>query len=315
MIRKDKLKCTNCGEDKAPNKGFYLSHSKQYVENDGRMTICKECLFKLYDIYLDKYKSEIKAMYHLCMNYDVYFNKDLFDSAYSQNNRSNDRYSVLKVYMQKVNSLKQYKGMSSIDSDHIILSDVYIIDEKDTVEEIETKKDKKINDKIRKRWGSEYTDEDCMLLEDYYEDYFNNMNHDNDYGKLEILKEVCGFKLIIAQAKKDRDHKTIKDFTELISKRMADGELKPSQQKKIGEGDEDMYSLKMKIIERKRPIRKCLKEYEDVDGFWKYINKHMIKPFAMALGLAKGEYDIENGSENIILEDKINSELEKSNEN
>ena len=39
--------CTACGESKRPNMDFYLSRSKLYKFNDGRMPICKECLKNL----------------------------------------------------------------------------------------------------------------------------------------------------------------------------------------------------------------------------------------------------------------------------
>ncbi|MGL5766372.1 MAG: hypothetical protein ACRCX8_12095, partial [Sarcina sp.] len=89
-----------------------------------------------------------------------------------------------------------------------------------------------------------------------------------------------------------------------------DANLKPSQQKNFGEADEDVYSLKMKIIENERPVCEPLKEYLDVDGFWKYLNRHMIKPFASAIGLAKGEYSLEDGSDKIVMDEKLTKELD-----
>jgi hypothetical protein len=312
----NKKTCACCGKSKARNVGFYLSHSNLYRANDGRMAICKDCLFERYKELLLKYEDdEIKAIYHLCMNLDVYFNKELVESSFKQEGRSNKPESLLKVYLTKVNSLMQYKGMNSIGSDFVALEDYIVKEQNDEQEEKEIEEEKIITKDIKRRWGREYTDEECLLLEEYYEDYYNNYNHDNDYAKLDIVKEVCGFRLIIARAKREKDNKTIKEFTSLISQRMADAELKPSQQKKIGEADDDMYSRKLKVLERTEPVIDRLEEYKDVDGFWKYINKHMIKPFAMALGLAKGEYDIEEGSKNIILDDKLKNELGDIDEN
>ncbi|MGL5191657.1 MAG: hypothetical protein ACRC7S_18610 [Cetobacterium sp.] len=320
MVKLNKVVCTACGKAKAQARDFYLSHSDLYKHNGGRMTVCKECLVDRYQIYMNKYEDEIKAIYHLCMNFDIYFSKELVESAYKQDNRNNNNDSILKTYLTKVNSLMQYKGMNSISSDYIVLDSDIIkeIEEKykQESEEVEIEdEEKKITREIRKRWGREYSDEECLLLEEYYEDYFDNYNHDNDYAKLDIVKEVCGLRLIVSRAKRDRDNKTIKEFTSLISQRMADAELKPSQQKKIGEADDDMYSRKLKVLERTKPVREVLDEYRDVDEFWKYLNKHMIKPFAMALGLAKGEYNIEDGSNNIVIDDKLKNELGDIDEN
>ena len=302
----NKKTCTCCGKSKASNIGFYLSHSNLYRSNDGRMAICKDCLFERYKELLLKYEDdEIKAIYHLCMNLDVYFNKELVESSFKQEGRSNKPESLLKVYLTKVNSLMQYKGMNSIGSDVVILNEDVIkeIEEKYKKEykdivslnKKKLKKEKSINDDIRRKWGREYTDEECLQLEDYYDDYFENYNHNGDYAKLDILKEICTFKLIISQAKRDRDNKTIKDFSDLISKKMADANLKPSQQKVLGEGSEDTFGVRLRIYETEKPVPEVQESLKDVDKFWQYIMKYLVKPFAMAMDLAKGTYSIDEG--------------------
>lgn len=300
MIRKEKLKCTNCGQEKAPNTGFYLSHSKQYVENDGRMTICKECLFKLYDLYLDRYKSEIKAIYHLCMNYDVYFNKDLFDSAYSQNNRSNDRYSVLKVYMQKVNSLKQYKGMSSIDSDHIILSDTSIIDGKiiknETEELIEEKKHEEVIDydnfKITKeminRWGNNLSKEDYMFLEDSYQEFYDAYPHDTPAERL-LLKQLSKALFEGELCRRTGDRNGFEKMSKLVSTMLTDSNIKPSQKRVMGDEIGECFGVFIENIEKNEPIPSRIGVFEDVDGIGKYIDKHFVKNFAKVFGISDEE--------------------------
>lgn len=305
MVKLNKVVCTTCGKAKAQARDFYLSHSDLYKHNGGRMTVCKECLVDRYQIYMNKYEDEIKAIYHLCMNFDIYFSKELVESAYKQDNRNNNNDSILKTYLTKVNSLMQYKGMNSISSDYIVLDRDIIKEIEDRYkQEVETiassskkksKKEKSINEDIRRKWGREYSDDECLQLEDYYEEYFENYNHNGDYAKLDILKEICTFKLIISQAKRDRDNKTIKDFSDLISKKMADANLKPSQQKELGEGSEDTFGVRLRIYETEKPVPEVQESLKDVDKFWKYHMKYLVKPFAMALDLAKGTYSIDEG--------------------
>ncbi len=97
--------CTACGEEKAPNTGFYLSRSKLYKFNDGRMPICKECLSKLFKELQAKYSDEVKALYHLCMLFDIYFDKDLVAKSSNMEKFSSDD-NLLKSYMKNVNSCK-----------------------------------------------------------------------------------------------------------------------------------------------------------------------------------------------------------------
>ena len=116
----DKLKCTNCGKTRATEKNFYMSHSHIYSNNEGRIPICKECTVKRFDELVAKHKEELKALYHLCMNLDIYYNNDLATSMYS-NMKEKD--NLAKLYLPKVNSLQQYKGLTSLDSDMIVIDE------------------------------------------------------------------------------------------------------------------------------------------------------------------------------------------------
>lgn len=306
MAKVSKIKCVaaSCGKELAMSN-FYVSYSSLYRENSGRMPVCKECFYKKYKELLSYYNDEVKALYHICMMFDIYFDKELISK--SQENISNDELGLIKTYMKNVNSLRQYKGKSSVESVvHEVLDDNALRELEDKyLNEIENLKEKKIeknkdrivDDFIRRKWGREYTDEECLQLEDYYEEYFDNYTHEGDYAKLDILKEICTFKLIISQAKKDRDNRTIKDFSDLISKKMADANLKPSQQKDRGEGSEDTFGVRLRIYENEKPVPGVQESLKDVDKFWKYHLRYLVKPFAMALDLAKGTYSIEDGDQ------------------
>lgn len=306
-----KLKCFKCHNEKSPTRGFYISRSDMY-QNDGRMLICKDCLFERLNEYMKKYDDVEKALYHICMNLDIYFSKSLYESSCYQENMVDSPENILATYLKNLNSLNQYKGMTSINSDPIYLGDEEI-DVKDKKKKSSTVCDEiKMTPEIRRRWGREYDDDQCIRLEEYYQHYFHNYNHENDVGKLDILQEVCTYRLIKSQAIIAKDNKTIREFTELISKRMADAGLKPCQQRVTGEADEDIFGMQLYIYEKKKPVPKCLKEYLDVDKFWKYILKHMIKPLSVAMGVAQGEYSIDDGDKNIELSPKMQAALEES---
>ena len=275
-MAKAKKFCTSCGEEKRPNLDFYISRSKLYKFNDGRMPVCKECLVKVF--------RELKAKY-------------------------SEEDNLLKTYMKNVNSLNQYKFKDSMSSDCIILDESLIKYEKKEEIEVDTQLSISITPKIRRRWGKGYTDEEYEDLEYFYEEYKNNLDHENDFMKLELIQEMCTIKFIRDKAKRNGDYKTAREYSDLLSKKMADANLKPSQQKILGEADDDTFGMKLLAYERDRPVPEVLPEYKDVDKFWGYLVKNMIKPFANALGLASGEYSIEEGSENIIVDDKVKDAL------
>lgn len=302
-------RCTACGEDKRPAIDFYLSRSKLYKFNDGRMPICKECLSNLFKELNAKYSDEVKALYHLCMLFDIYFDRDLVEKS-SANNNFSDEDNLLKSYMKNVNSLNQYKFKDSMSSDCVVLDD-NLLESKKEYEEVETDTELSISitPKIRRRWGKGYTDEEYEDLEYFYEEYKNNLDHEDDFMKLELIQEMCTIKFIRDKAKRNGDYKTAREYSDLLSKKMADANLKPSQKKILGEADDDTFGMKLLAYERDRPVPEVLPEYKDVDKFWGYLVKNMIKPFANALGLASGEYSIEEGSDNIVVDDKVKDAL------
>lgn len=325
VIKNKKIHCTECDKLKSPTKDFYISKSDRYRYNQGRMPICKDCLFKLYEKLYNHYKEDNdKALYHICLMFDMYYSKDLVKSSYAQNNRSNDCIGLLRTYIKNINSLNQYDGMDSLDSDFVVL-DINVLNEleekyknnNEKIEEVEKEEETfEITKKMRKRWGRIYSDEDVLELEEFYDGYYNSYNHENNLAKLDIIKELCTYKLIISKSMagnpKEADYKRIREYAALISSKMDKANLNPNQQKVLGEADDDIFGMKLLQYEKNKPVPKKLKEYEDVDGFWRYILKHMIKPLAVSMGLGDGEYSLEDGDKDIKLNDKMNEALEES---
>ena len=280
-------RCTACGEDKRPAIDFYLSRSKLYKFNDGRMPICKECLSSLFKELNAKYSDEVKALYHLCMLFDIYFDRDLVEKS-SANNNFSDEDNLLKSYMKNVNSLNQYKFKDSMSSDCIILDDS-LLENKDKYEELETDTELSISitPKIRRRWGKGYSDEEYEDLEYFYEEYKRNLDYENDFMKLELIKEMCTIKLIRDRAKRDRDYKTAREYSDLLSKKMADADLKPSQRRQYGEMAGETLGMDIReVIENYEPVNEVLPQFRDIDKLGMLIERTFLKPFARVYGLA-----------------------------
>lgn len=311
MAKVEKLPCLCCGKEKAETKEFYLTKSRIYDDiiqsRRGRMLICKSCFFELYDKFKDRYQDELRALYHLCMMFDICYDAKLAMSSKSQQNTRKDKHSLLKNYMKNINSsigANSTIGKTSLDSEHIIMDDSLI--EKQEVETKEVKKDKKnkikieervIDDDIRRKWWREYTDEECLMLEEYYDYYYDNYDHEKDLAKLDSLKEVCTFKLIIAQAKKDRDNKTIREFSTLISQKLADANLKPSQRKAYGDqAGEGLGTDIRSLIENKMPVNEVLPQFKDIDNFAKMIEGTFLNPLKKVHGLHVDSKGDKNGN-------------------
>jgi hypothetical protein len=288
----NKKKCLMCGELKKGKVDFYISRSRLYKCNDERMPICKTCLSKLYNELNSKYNNEIKSLYHLCMMFDIYFDLDLAEkSSFQGDYETKD--NLLRCYMKNVNSLNQYKFKDSLSSDCVILDD-RLLEIKNNEKENKTDDDLEykieITPKVRRRWGKGYTDEEYEDLEYFYREYKDNIDYENDYMKLEIIKEMCTIKLIRDSAKRSGDFKTARDYSDLLSKKMTDADLKPSQRRQYGEVAGETLGMDIReIIENYEPVNEPLEEFKDVDKLGMMIQKCFLKPFQKVFGLSSEE--------------------------
>ena len=112
IIKPNYLKCRCCGKEKSIKENhFYLSASN-LNKVDGLIPICKACLEAQYIKYLtDENGNEKYAMYKLCRWVDAVWAIGGWEGAKSSKSK------IWKMYFQKINSLKQYKDLTFIDSD------------------------------------------------------------------------------------------------------------------------------------------------------------------------------------------------------
>ena len=308
-----KLTCTKCGEEKVPTTGFYLSHSLMYRHNKGRMPICKDCVVDKFRELRNVYNEDKKALFHLCMLLDVYFSEELVESAYKQiESSTTSEDGIVKIYFQKVNSLMQYKGKNSIQSDKLIL-DMNILNNLENQYKLdleEKKKNKEIYDdivndtNIIKRWGTGWKAEEYRELEEKYQEWMDHYEHDT-LAQQKLFRELSELEVQKSKARQEGDKNAYKNLSELVSKKMSDANIKPAQKKILGEEDGDVLGVMIREIENNEPIAECLPQFKDVDKIESLIVRTFLKPFARVYGLANGEEDIE-------LSDEMKESLEKS---
>lgn len=168
LAKESQILCTACGNIKK-SKDFNKSFSDLYSKNiDSKLTICKECIVKLYIKYLDAYGDRRKAVYYVCRKLDACFLHTVFEAAELQ---CKNKSSLISIYIQKINSLKQYKGYT-FDNSNPIEEDIPRTTT-DTLKIIEQKiEDKKehISPEALARWGNSYSKEQIIKLENFCND-------------------------------------------------------------------------------------------------------------------------------------------------
>ena len=277
--------CTACGEDKRPAIDFYLSRSKLYKFNDGRMPICKECLSSLFKELNAKYSDEVKALYHLCMLFDIYFDRDLVEKS-SANNNFSDEDNLLKSYMKNVNSLNQYKFKDSMSSDCIVLDDSLLENKKEEVEDIyeEREMTPELKKLCLKRWGSGYSDEDYIYLEDNYAEFYEAYAHDTPAERM-LLMNITKTLLEGEKSRKSGDKKGYENMLKLVSSMLTDAAIKPSQKKTMGDEVGECFGVFIENLEKNEPVNEAIDDFADVDNIGKLIDRQFVKNFAKVFGL------------------------------
>ena len=281
-------RCTACGEDKRPAIDFYLSRSKLYKFNDGRMPICKECLSSLFKELNAKYSDEVKALYHLCMLFDIYFDRDLVEKS-SANNNFSDEDNLLKSYMKNVNSLNQYKFKDSMSSDCIVLDDSLLESKKEEVE-INNKTLFEDTDKIEVRWGASLPIEDYMFLESKYKEFTDVYECRTPAQRL-IFEQIAKCLLRGEKALKKDNDVAFEKMNNMVSKLMTDGNIKPIQEASVAEDDTATWGKWINLIEQERPIGEPCEQFKDVDKISTYITKWFTRQMQRVFDLSTGEED------------------------
>ena len=283
--------CTACGEEKAPNTGFYLSRSKLYKFNDGRMPICKECLSKLFKELQAKYSDEVKALYHLCMLFDIYFDKDLVAKSSNMEKFSSDD-NLLKSYMKNVNSLNQYKFKDSMSSDCIVLDDSLINVEKENIEEDNEIEEVsfQVDNKMKTRWGASLPVEDYMFLENKYKEFTDVYECRTPAQRL-IFEQIAKCLLRGEKALKKDNDVAFEKMNNMVSKLMTDGNIKPIQEASVAEDDTATWGKWINLIEQERPIGEPCEQFKDVDKISSYITKWFTRQMQRVFDLSTGDDD------------------------
>lgn len=112
-----KTRCTDCGRILS-NANFYVSNSRINTHTK-RISLCKDCLTRLYISYLEDTQDIKLSMYKICRILDYYYTDQLYESSYTEAGGWNkdctlvqNGLEIWKKYIKTINSLTNYKGYS-----------------------------------------------------------------------------------------------------------------------------------------------------------------------------------------------------------
>lgn len=266
---KNKLKCFSCGETKVL-KEFYRSSSMIY-QHEGKMLVCKSCIKKRYEKLLSLYKGDkLNAFKHTLLNFDVYFDIDLYNLCISKED------NFLGEYFRLL-STKERKYKTSLDN--IINS--------------ESSSEGELKDELVDFWGEGYNYKDYLSLERKYKNYIRYYPSETMQEK-QIIKTLCELEVQKANSIIKRDINEQLKINDQISKKMAELDVIPSKAKKYSEDKDLVVGKLIEMIEKEEPIPDVHEEFNDVDRILYWLNRYFIKPFKKVFNLEPAVYTEED---------------------
>ena len=197
--------------------------------------------------------------------------------------------SLVRVYFQKVNSMPQFKGKTSFDSEVMSLENgsIYLdVASDEESDNIEVQDDFMVTSEMVRRWGRGLPKDDYAYLEEKYQELVAVYDHRNPVQRM-LYENISRTQLEAEKSRRSGNLQMYEKMMSTLSKLMGDGNIKPVQENTVSD-DEASFGLFIKKIEDEEPIPEPLDEFKDVDGFRKYINEWFVKPFARIFDLDMG---------------------------
>ena len=281
----DFVYCHKCN-DFHPTTSFY--NDKRYAS--GLYPICKKGLLEEatdYDkdnkVYVDNREKTIKVFQKL----DIPFIDSVYQSALQSTQEAageKNRATAFQHTLTIIKSLPQYRGLTFDNSE---FGDLGNPDD----EQLSKRKARK---EIVKLFGSGFSNEDYLYLQDQYDDWCARTQVDSKSQQTYLI-QICMQLLDIY-----KDRKSGKDPTkkiEALNKLMDAANLQPKQNVSNAATDSLTFGQLIEKWEMEEPIPEPTEEFKDVDGIGKYIRVWFTGWLSKALGLKANvftkEYDEE----------------------
>ena len=261
IINNEVLLCPKCGKWQAANTSFYMD--KRYVTD--RFPICKKCLMAMVEQREreeDEPNETRESVQEVLKLMDKPFDSDFYDECVKgaiDDVREKRRSSPFATYITSILSLPNWKGMTWKDSK--------FGDAPETTEEIRLSQ--KTIKAAKKRFGSGYSDEELVFLENEYQDWLFRYEC-NTKAQEEVFENLSVAKLL--QRRALASGKSTKDIDAQIQNWMNTGNIMPRQNTMDSLSDAQTFGTLIQKWEETKPIPEPEPDLKDVDKIGKYID-------------------------------------------
>ena len=263
IINGDVLFCPKCGKWQSTETSYYMD--KRYITD--RYPICKKCIMKMVEQKNkddDQPNETRESVQEVLKMMDLPFVSDFYDDCVKgayDDIREKKKNSPFATYITSLLSLPNWKGMTWKDSK--------FGDSNDTPDEI--KLNQKTIKAAKKRFGSGYSDEELMFLENEYQDWQSRYEC-NTKAQEEVFENLAICKLLKRKALSSG--KPTKDIDAQITNWMSTGAVQPRQNSMDAFSDAQTFGTLIQKFEEERPCPEIDPDFQDVDNIARYIDTY-----------------------------------------
>ena len=274
LIERDLILCPKCGE--------FVSRTNFYSSNEyavGVFPECKKCILEEVEQRTkkgDKPNETKDSVKRMLQRMNLPYIDELYESScktVADEVNEKNRKSPFLAYLVPIKSLPQYRNKTWADSEF----ELGVITDEEEIK-INTKTIKS----AKKRFGSGYSNEDYMFLENEYQDWITRYEC-NQKAQEEVFENLSMIKLLKKKALKDG--KPTKDLDKQQQDWLDTGNLKPKQNTMDALSDAQTFGTLIQKYEETRPLPDIDPELEDVDKIGLYIDSFYRGHMSKMLGL------------------------------
>lgn len=270
--------CRKCSK-MLPASEFYECVDTGFIDTNGLMSVCKNCIQNIFDKIYDENGSIEKTIHKICTSLNIRFSNEAVSATKAhittlQENKKNIN-AVFSIYKMKLTATK--KSMDKSGLEDMSYEDVGTVYTSDTV----NLKEIPIPQDVINFWGKDLKKPDIEFLEQQYAN-FKQTHKADSYTEVTLLKEVCFTLLDIKQARAQGDdteklHKTLQALMNSLAITP-----KSSKENDVNKGNES-FGLWIQDIEQYEPAQWLKTDprgdiYRDVANIEEYFQKYIVRP-------------------------------------
>jgi len=288
--------CRKCMKTKPP-KDFYQATDFE-LDSNGLQSICKPCVFELYDGYYLVERTLDKALLRLCRTLNVVYDTRVVDSVRKEINKAQEDGRKAKqpfgIYRSRIGAMIARSGQMESEIDHdLTFYEPLNLEPSDESLELMS------HDQF---WGENYTLDEVEFLDREYTSFKQNYSTD-DHATVVLLKRLCK-KILAIKQEEDSRGKGVGALEKQLLVLMKDLAISPAHSNAANSGKmADVFGLWVKEIEKFTPAEYMESEakdlHHDVDNISLYYENYVKRPIRNFM-TGNADYNILDEDGNVI---------------